>query len=382
MLITFSARFLTECRALFLQNGEIVVILKIMTLRHLAIMLVAAAATACSAATEVHVPANHPDILYMGRIHRGDSLAPEFTYPGTAALLNFSGRSIAMAARPGSGQFVVEVDSMVPRKINFTATDSIIMLADSLPDGPHSLRVTYAIEGYDHHPQFHGFILPAGGAMLPAPERPQLKIEFIGNSITCGYGTEEDDPRKGFSYDTENHTLSYAYLTARALDADVNVVARSGIGIYRCYGGPKEGTDKTIPEEYDRTMLYRPEHKWDFSQFTPDIVCINLGTNDTSLDNYDIDRFEVAYSRFLTRLRGLYPQARIVLLTGSMMSGKALDDVKGVLDRLAEGDDMVYRFDMSPQTGSLGYGADYHPSRRQARKMADELTAFLRTIID
>ena len=40
----------------------------------------------------------------------------------------------------------------------------------------------------------------------------------------------------------------------------------------------------------------------------------------------------------------------------------------------------VYRFDMSPQTGALGYGADYHPSRRQANKMAKELSAYLTKI--
>lgn len=350
--------------------------------RKILISFLAAAAMGCTATEPVHVPASSADILYMGRIHWGDSLAPEFTYPGTAAMFNFTGNSLAMAASPGSGQFMVELDSIAPFKINFTDTDSIITLADSLPDGNHSVRVTYAIEGYDHHPHFRGFYLSPGGKMLPAPERPKLRIEFIGNSITCGYGTEEYDPKKGFSYDTENHTLSYAYLTGRELDADVNIVARSGIGMYRYFGGPREGTDKTIPAEYDRTMLYRAEYPWDHSRFTPDIICINLGTNDTSLNNYDIDRFEAAYDKFVAHLRDLYPEAKIVLLTGSMMSGKPLSDVKGVLDKIASTRDGVYRFDMSPQTGDLGYGADYHPSRRQAQKMAEELTGYLRTLIE
>ena len=41
----------------------------------------------------------------------------------------------------------------------------------------------------------------------------------------------------------------------------------------------------------------------------------------------------------------------------------------------------VYRFDMSPQTGSLGIGASYHPSMRQHQKMASELTAFLKKLM-
>ena len=44
------------------------------------------------------------------------------------------------------------------------------------------------------------------------------------------------------------------------------------------------------------------------------------------------------------------------------------------------GDENVFRFDMSPHDGTLGIGADYHPSLRQSNKMADELTAFLRKI--
>lgn len=355
-------------------------IFHIMKFRHLLASVIAILTVSCSGNKTVDIPANDPSILYLGRIHWGDSLAPQFTYPGTTAMLNFEGSSISMGARPGSGQFMVEIDDREPFKINFTEADSLILLADSLPAGPHSARITYAIEGYDHHPEFRGFRLTDGN-ILPPPARPELKIEFIGNSITCGYGTEESDPQNGFSYDTENHTLTYAHRTARALDADFNIVARSGIGIYRNYNGPREGDKETMVDEYDNTMLYQPDHKWDFSKFQPDIVCINLGTNDTSTDNYDITLFEAKYRDFLRHLREVYPSAKIVLLTGSMMSGQPLDDVKGALDRLAADDPNFYRFDMSPQTGDLGYGADYHPSSRQAQKMGDELTAYLKDLI-
>lgn len=344
--------------------------------------VIALLAVSCSGSGQLDVDPNDPGILYMGRILRTDSTAPTFTYPGTTAMLNFEGSSIAMAASPGSGQFMVEIDSLAPFKINFTPSDSLITLAESLGEGAHSLRVTYAIEGYEKHPEFRGFVISGPGSkLLPAPERPKLRIEFIGNSITCGYGTDADSGDTHFSYDTENHTLSYAYLTARALDADFNIVARSGIGMYRSYNGPREGTpDNRIPGEYDHTLIYDPAHYWDHRSFRPDIICINLGTNDTSVDNYDITLFEEAYKKFLAHLHLLQPQAKIVLLTGPMLHGKPLEDVTAVLDSLAEGKDYVYRFDMSEQTGELGYGADYHPSRAQAAKNAAELTAFLKKI--
>lgn len=341
------------------------------------------AVVALSAApAHIFVPASHPDVLFMGRTKVNPSGSRSFNFPGVTAMLNFSGTSLDMQTSPGSGYFVVEIDSLPPRKIFYASSDSIMTIAESLAEGPHAARITYAIEGFEFKPEIKGFILHNDGKLLAAPEHPKLRIEFIGNSITCGYGTEATDGNVPFSYDTENHCLSYAHLTARALDADCNVVSRSGIGVYRNYGGPTEGSSEgTMPMEYERTMIYDSTSDWDFSQFRPDIICVNLGTNDLSEDKYDLRLFEAAYRKFLADIRGHNPQAKIVLLTGSMLQERQLDDVKKVLDRLAAEQPDVYRFDMSPQTGALGYGADWHPSAAQSRRMASELTAFLRTII-
>lgn len=322
------------------------------------------------------ISADDPEINYMGRIYWNEDGEGEFTYPGTTAMLRFKGTGIGMEASPGSGKFMVEIDGKDPVAVNFTTADSLMTLAENLKDTVHDVRVTYAIEGYEIKPRFRGFLI--NGELLPAGPRPELKIEFIGNSITCGYGIEDDNPDHDFSYDTENHTMTYAYKAARALDADFNVVARSGIGIYRNYGGPREGEAQTMPLEYDYTMLYNHDHKWDHSKFDPDIICINLGTNDTSENNYDITLYEKHYRDFIAHLRELHPNAKIVLLTGAMLQEQALTDVKTVLDRLASEDSQVYRFDMSPQTGELGYGASWHPSARQAERMAEELIPFLK----
>lgn len=68
-----------------------------------------------------------------------------------------------------------------------------------------------------------------------------------------------------------------------------------------------------------------------------------------------------------------------------MLDEKPANVVKTALNSVVaetkqQGDTNLYRFDMTPQTGSLGMGASYHPSRRQQQKMANELTAFLKTI--
>lgn len=337
------------------------------------------ASAAYSHQGNMKIEPSNPDILYMGRIHWNDSMIAEFNYPGVTAMLNFEGTGLSMSAKPGSGQFMVEIDNNDPFKINFTDSTSSIVLADSLGKGAHHARIAYAIEGHDKRPALHGFeIFGPGAKLLPSPKRPELKLKFIGNSITCGYGTEADNGQVHFSYENENHTLSYAYLTARALDADFHVVARSGIGMYRSYGGPIEGTPgNRMPDVFDRALYYKPDYEWDHNSFHPDIICINLGTNDSSLEQFDAKLFEEKYNEFLDHLRDIHPAAKIVILNGPMLNGEWLETVKTSLDRVAEGRENVSRFDFSPCTGELGYGADFHPSRKQAVKMAEELIPYI-----
>ena len=46
------------------------------------------------------------------------------------------------------------------------------------------------------------------------------------------------------------------------------------------------------------------------------------------------------------------------------------------------GDKAVYRFDMAPIGGEAFYGNDWHPNIYQDEKMAGELTAYLRTLMN
>lgn len=333
------------------------------------------------------VPANDARIAYMGRVSWRHPSVAAFTYPGVSICANFEGTSLQMVAKPGSGDFMVEVDDDAPYRIGFSANDSVQTLAEGLADGVHRIRIMYAVEGLEFRPEFRGFYLDSGKSLAAVPVLPERRIEFIGNSITCGYGIESDDANAPFSYETENHYFTYAALTARALGAQHLVVARSGIGVYRNYGAPVTGSPDCMPAMYGQTLFLDSTERWDYSRYVPDVVCVNLGTNDVSEGKYDYGLLTDAYRKFARRLREVYPQAKIVLLSGVMLNGKQLDDVKRamntVTDEMRAGGDMnVYRFDLSPQTGSLGYGANWHPSMRQHKKMARELTAYLRKLMD
>ena len=93
------------------------------------------------------------------------------------------------------------------------------------------------------------------------------------------------------------------------------------------------------------------------------------------------------YQRLLTMVRQHNPEAKIVFLCGSMLGGKELEIARHLLNEVTveaqkSGDKQVYRFDFTPQTGNLGYGSDWHPSLLQHQKMAAELTAYLRSLMN
>ena len=334
------------------------------------------------------IPADNPNIQYVGRICFDNPKQPRFTFPGVQINARFTGTSLKMLCKPQSGYFMVRIDEAEPFKVAFRGErDSVVTLAVALPKGEHLVRVMYIIEGYELKPDFRGFVLDKDGELLDAPALPERRIEFIGNSITCGYGNESIEMTDPFEYETENHYYTYAQLTTRNLEAMAHVVARSGIGVYRSYDGPKKGTPENVmTTEYEYTNLYDRSERWDFSRYQPQVVCINLGTNDLSTNNYDVKLLKQAYKQFLKQVRSHNSQAKIVYLCGSMLNGKELDIAKKTLNEVVEeahkdGDKEVYRFDFTPQNGDLYYGASWHPSLWQHQKMAAELTAYLRTLM-
>lgn len=326
-------------------------------------------------------------LRYSGRISFKNPQAPSFTYPGVQISARFQGTSVKMITKPKSGYFMVKIDDAQPFKVSCVSEkDSVTTLAVALSEGEHDLKIVYAIEGYEFRPDFRGLILDEGCKLVDVKDVKSRNIEFIGNSITCGYGNESMNANDPFDYATENHYYSYAAITARTLEANEMVIARSGIGVYRNYDGPKTGSDVNMRQQYEYTFYNDKSEKWDFRRCSPDVICINLGTNDTSTKNYDAKLFYQAYKDFVRMVRSHNPKSKIVLLCGSMLNGEELDFVKSTLNDIAKeyndaGDKDVYRFDFTPQTGELYYGADYHPSIWQHEKMAAELVAYLRTLM-
>lgn len=326
-------------------------------------------------------------IQYLGRISFLNPESPMFTFPSVQIRATFTGTSLRMIAKPKSGYFMAQIDHSEAFKVSFNSErDSIVTLATALLEGAHQIQLMYVTEGYERRAEFRGFLLDQGHQLLPPPSLSNRRIEFIGNSITCGYGVESTDRDAPFQDETCNHYLTYAARTARNLQAEEISVCRSGIGVYRNYDGPRSGDKINMNTEYSHTLLYDNSQQWDFSRYQPQIVCINLGTNDTSTSGADPKLLKKGYENLLRQVRQAYADAKIVFLCGPMMGGEALTLAQKTMDEVVaeanrKGDNQVFRFDFKPQNGDLGYGASWHPSYWQHEQMAGELTPFLRKLM-
>ncbi|MBQ8554345.1 MAG: GDSL family lipase [Clostridia bacterium] len=228
----------------------------------------------------------------------------------------------------------------------------------------------------------------------PTPEKAR-KIEFIGDSITCGYGVDDEVAEHHFVTGTEDVTKAYAYKTAAALDADYSMVSISGYGIISGYTatGEEKITAQTIPQFYTKLGFSYGTYqkkiaasvKWDFSAYVPDLIVVNLGTNDDSytLDHADRqEEYRAAYVEFLKVIRQNNPQAKILCTLG-VMGDRLYPQVEKAVDAYSAetGDTNIACMRFSVQLASDGYAADWHPTQRTHDKAAEKLTAEIRQLM-
>lgn len=239
------------------------------------------------------------------------------------------------------------------------------------------------------------FILAEGESIAPAEAKP-LKIEFIGDSITCGYGVDDEVKENHFSTSTEDVTKAYAYKTAQLLDADYSMVSISGWGIISGYTNDpnKKADSQQIPLYYDKLgysynkfagTTAPQDIDWDFSRFKPDIIVINLGTNDNSYVKGDKDKraeFEAAYMDFIGQIRENNPDADIFCVLG-IMGAELFNDVGEAALFYSEenSDDKVHFLQLPTQDGTLGYAADWHPTEATHEVAAEYLAGEIKTAL-
>ncbi|MCI8554542.1 MAG: SGNH/GDSL hydrolase family protein [Clostridiales bacterium] len=220
---------------------------------------------------------------------------------------------------------VLTPEQVLERRVRVDA-DGEYQLVSGLSEGVHEIELVKLNEPQIGLLDFRGLTLC--GDLLEPPAAPSLRMEFIGDSITGGLNNlcRNGDPIPCIQ-EFEDGYHAYNSITARVLHADVHVVSLAGWGLVVGWGEPRE--DYAVPRAYDYTSFYRraaEDARWDFDSWKPDIVVLNLGTNDSGSTDDDQsllsdETFLEKAQAFLLHLRQVYPDAHIVWALGMMGFG-------------------------------------------------------------
>jgi lysophospholipase L1-like esterase len=295
-------------------------------------------------------------------------------YSGSTIRTIFSGSSIQIVLKEQSANyFTIVIDNQV-HILKTNTADSVYTLAENLTDQKHHLDIIRNTEWSTGNSVFKGFKINNGSSLF-TPKIQERKIEYIGNSYTCGYGINGKSHDEHFSYDTEDNYISYGAITARNLQAEYTAICRSGIGMLQGYGGTSNFTQPLLYDE----IVQNKKTVWNFETYQPQLVVIELGTNDISVE-VDSEKFIKTYQQFISKIRNHYPNAKIVCAAGPNPGGDKWillqKMIHSVVNTIKLND--IYYFEFS---NFIPNGSDWHPNALEHQKMAKELTNYLKKLM-
>jgi len=290
------------------------------------------------------IAADNPQLQYTGRVVRSGSQVL-WQWPGVKVAANLKCPAAGMTVQvhisipkftpphlPAYRSFEAEkynvlVDGVIVG--NFTTSYKSTSYNVTLPATSASMRllevvknselitipVFWSISEDSPAIMFNGITVPSSCTLSAPPERPERRLEFIGDSITCGFGNLASSildkvkcvtPISGGWVGYEDFSLSWPSLVSKEFNAEMHTECISQIGITRNGDTAAKTTlfnmshylHRTLPTVADATL------QWDYNAWAPDLAVVNLGTNDYDLAQIvhaqpSAEFFESEYTSFL-----------------------------------------------------------------------------------
>ena len=313
-----------------------------------------------------------------GRVHQ-DSTGYSYQWPGVYFEAAFRSSTVALSFDDSANNFNVIIDGKLVMVVHKPGHRSIDV--DALGAGPHTIRVEKRSETQYATGRFLGFT----GAYA-TPVQPRVRqVEFIGDSLTVGYGNTsaftQCTPEEIF--ETTDAQEGFAALTARHFDADYQINAFSGLGMVRNYDG-REHAKYHMPMLYPRAIFDDPtpavEPDWH-----PQVIFISIGGNDFSTpvradepwkttDAMAAD-YAKTYEAFVEHLRAANPKAEIIMFWHTEDDNAYGPTAQKVFDSLKAAG--MTHIDSMTLPKLADTGCNGHPNIRDDAKVADQFVAWL-----
>lgn len=332
--------------------------------------------TSAMAETVYNLKENKNSLKISGRsTELADAIACDFTASGIEFNATLAGDLKLTARCSGETYYTLYLNGVRQPRIKLDSADEkTYTIAKDIPAGTYNVKLVK--QTHIGHTTSDLISITMCGDFLEAPTDKELFVEFIGDSITCGYGVEGFPKPNTSSYSAAEFcdaTQAYAYKTALQLKADYSMVSVSGWAVL-----PDVNGASSVPGIYGKTSFKRSDAAYTPSR-TADVVVVHLGTNDV---NYRADTYETEFvnaaKAFLKDISEMHPGASIIWAYGSMMSGATLTafeaKVKTVVSEMGGSEAGFYSVKL-PTNTAAGNG---HPSAEGHSLTADILSEFIK----
>lgn len=334
--------------------------------------------------------------IWNGRVEQDSETSGKLTGPASSVMFQFAGNQIDINLKniPFQGYYnyiSVEVDGEYIGRLKVDNSDfkTYQFKVKNKNRKIHTLKIYKATEAAMGEVYFDGSNL----SVIPLQKDYRKKIEFIGDSITCGFGNDESDKKCGEGQWFDQHNAYYAYgpILSRMLNADYLLSSVSGYGMYRNWN-TEQWEESILPDVYDHLYLRKSEAALFADEYQPDLVSICLGTNDLSEGDgtktrlpFNRYKFVGNYIELIQKIYRKYPNTRIVLLNSPMVSGERNKEFMQALHLVKEffKEDPAHKpieiFEFKEMKPA---GCGYHPSIADDQQMADELYSTFKNLLE
>lgn len=334
--------------------------------------------------------------LYQGRVEKLENNTVVLIGTASSVSFNFTGKECSISLQSvdsyehhNYASLVLDGNYIGKLKIEKGAAQSFPIKVSSNKK-VHNLQIYKTTEAHS------GGILFAGttAKLTSITAKKKKKIEFIGDSITCGAASDPLDVPcdKGEYFDHHNGYYAYGPVLSREIGVDYLMSSVSGIGMYRNWND--ENKDEAImPDVYENLYLTKDNSKpkYDFA-FQPNIISIALGTNDFSGGDgkkerlpFNPQKYVSNYINFIKMLYKHNPKAQIVITNSPMVNGERAIVFEDCLNKVknAFAEDKTHKpiliFKFKPMTPK---GCSGHPDVADHKVLAEEYAPFLKKLLN
>ena len=322
------------------------------------------AVAAVPAAARERVPAADSRITFVGRTLVSETGAVSFDWGAVVTRISFTGGYLALEAGDSGKDY-------------FNVSTVVLFQQKERKPQTHRVVIQKRTEGEQGRATFRAFV--ADGTFLQADGLKDRFIEFIGDSYTCGYGSENSVREDPFRPEDENPSKTYADILGRYFGADVLHISHSGQGIDRNYNDAGRGWH--MPQRYLQTFDLAKEPAWSFAGKKPSITVIYLGTNDFSTGRQPgFPEFKDGYIRLLKAVKAHYGEGHPILCVAPKHSLDYHSYIRRVVETCNIPNVYYASLPVEVHNDDSDLGASWHPNYTGHLKKAYSLIPVVSTI--